>query len=156
MGNHQRRPTLGSCQYLQHRQVGLRDSEQRPMERPMQQVLRGSGFALKRPVGIMRTKGLYKKSEQIEGKETITERRENEPREQCNVYVCEKASTCLGGDVRATNRRNVMSKYRAIIPRMLDCLGQSVHGLMQTRGYHPHVPCPPFMGPSSSLVTHPP
>jgi hypothetical protein len=28
--------------------------------------------------------------------------------------------------------------------------------LIQRDDYHPHVPGPPFIGPSSSLVTHPP
>jgi hypothetical protein len=64
--NHQRGPALRSRQYLQHRQEGPRDSEQKLMERLMQQVLRGSGFAWKRLVELIHTNDLYKKSERIE------------------------------------------------------------------------------------------
>ena len=78
--NHQRGPVLRSRQYLQHRQADPTDSEQKLMERPMQQVLRGSGFAWKRPIELTRTKDLHKKSERIEVKSTITERTESEPR----------------------------------------------------------------------------
>lgn len=66
--NHQRGPVLRSRRYLQHRQADPTDSEQKLMERPMQQVLRGSGFAWKRPIELTRTKDLHKKSERIEVK----------------------------------------------------------------------------------------
>jgi hypothetical protein len=149
--NHQRGLALRSRRYLQHRQADPTDSEQKLMEWPMQQVLRRSGFAWKRPIELTRMKDWHKKSERIEVKPTFTERTESEPKEQFNMLL-----NMPGSDVRATIWRNVVSSYRAIIPRMPDCLGQSVHGSMQTCGYHPHVPGPPFMGPSSSLVTHPP